>query len=261
MKISTGCLLALGLGCFGTSMAGSMGDITPQSHFDGFYFGLGTGYSTFFSSIQNQGHNFSNSVFESQVNNQIHSTTASILFDGHVGYGKTLPSHIYLGAKGSVYYTPIQSVVSTQSRIAASSSMTDADAQFSTAVQPIYNIDGVLGYEIAAGLLPFVEAGVSFANEPTRIRGELSVLNAALPSTFDTKALLVSEGYQTEYNIGLGVSYQINPNWFVSGELVYNYLGKYSQSQTFVTGASLTSNETYQLTTLMVSASYLVPWL
>ncbi len=70
--------------------------------FNGFYAALGSDLNTKLS------YDTLNS------NKEVLFSSQKTLFDGHVGYGKYFNQNIYLGAKTSVYYTPLEQVMQTE---------------------------------------------------------------------------------------------------------------------------------------------------
>ena len=75
---------------------------------------------------------------------------------------------------------------------------------------------------------------------------------------------LNTDTYKTGYNIGIGTDYQINNNWFLSGELIYNYLGKNSTTSTsYIPNSTatqtITTHRTFQSVSLFTTISYLLP--
>jgi len=90
---------------FGSSFAGSMGDVNSTFDFNGFYAGLGTGFTTFFVN-DSYSNSFSNASVPSQET--IRTTDTAVLFDAHLGYGQFVKPNTYLGAKASIYYTPLE---------------------------------------------------------------------------------------------------------------------------------------------------------
>ena len=238
-------LFSLGLS---STFAGTMGSAEPPTDFSGLYLGLGTGYASFFAADDQLG-----------VNRQDRSTTGFVEFDGHVGYGQFIKEKTYLGAKGSVYYTPLEFLHDRPFLQDQGSGIKTGYLETKATVKPIFNLDAVLGYEIYPHLLPFVEAGVSFANVNTKaVVGESFVTIPGAASSSVTRFDNNASGYKTGYNVGLGASYQAKQNWFLSTELVYNYLGQYSNH--YQNGADVdTRVRTYQVVSLFASVSYLFP--
>lgn len=181
------------------------------------------------------------------------------LFDGHVGYGKYFNQNMYVGAKTSVYHTALDHALT-----APFSATTSATHQNAYATEPVYNIDAVFGYETYPHLLPFLEAGVSIAN--LERKGVMSTAsNARLLAKNSLYAnLLNANQYTAGYNVGVGANYQLKKNWFLSSELIYNYLGKDAAGPAKVptssvmtaTDSKLKSN---QAISLLASVSYLFP--
>ena len=130
-----------------------------------------------------------------------------------------------------------------------------------TTVKPIYNIDAVLGYEIAPNILPFIEGGVSFSSVYTNsFVTESHTMMPGATSSYVDRFQNNASGFKTGYNVGIGANYQPKKNWFLSSELVYHYLGKYSNN--YVNGPDIdTRNRKYQLVSLFAGVSYLFPML
>ena len=131
-------------------------------------------------------------------------------------------------------------------------------------IKPIYNIDAILGYEVFPHLLPFVEAGVSFANVNSNNIKHNAVSNLASGTIMNYSTALNFGSYKTGYNVGLGSNYQLSRNWFLSSEIIYNYLGKNSASRTVnlpdLSGSeAISTSRTFQLVSLLASVSYLFP--
>lgn len=183
------------------------------------------------------------------------------LFDGHVGYGKYFNQNMYLGAKTSVYHTPLEHALAAPFSAIMSSS---SPHQKTYAAEPVYNIDAVFGYETYPHLLPFLEAGVSIAN--LERAGDLSTTNNArlLAKNSLYGNLLNANQYTTGYNVGVGANYQLKKNWFLSSELIYNYLGKDAAGPAKVPTSSVmtatdSKSKSNQAISLLASVSYLFP--
>ena len=247
--------------------AGSMGEI-HTAHFNGLYAGLGVGESTLFAKD-----NYLNTInidnfTKAELSNTLRNENTAVLFEGHLGYGKMLSPILYLGAKSSVYYTPIE--ILSQSTAEIPSISIGPGANYLTSLknvnqismQPIYNIDGILGYEIYDNFLPFVEAGVNFSS----VNNFHSQNNLIQQPNFSSPALFSgnynTHGFNTGFNVGIGANYQTHKPWLISGELVYHNLGQYSISKTYplanVPGfLSSSSTRTFQMVSVLVSFSYL----
>lgn len=254
MKKELACILLLNSVC---SYAGTMGDTSYD--LQGLQIGLGAGLTTFFDKDTHQ-----MTIEPAIPNNQtLRSTNSAILFEGHAGYGQMWREHFYLGAKGSVYYTPMEYLENKTTMSIQNPILTINNNTNQISLKPIYNIDAVLGYEIYPHFLPFVEGGVSFANvnsydtQYNNVRADLGSQTGVGYATS-----LSSEGYKTGYNVGIGSYYQATSNWLFSTELVYNYLGKYSSSSNValpITGAiqHLSSDRTFQLVSFFGGVSYI----
>ena len=251
---TTTLLLSLGLN---TAFAGTMGEETYNM--DGFYIGAGAGLATIL--LKNTASESFNNLNMS-VNRKVNDSDAGILFEGQVGYGKMFKEKVYLGVKGSVYYTPINYNTSISEAIVGTALATVSNTT-QVRFDPLYNIDGVLGFEVFPHFLPFVEAGVSFAGINSTDVQHNSLIALPSPAQIFQTALKTS-GYKTEYNVGLGTAYQMAQHWLLSGELVYNYLGKTSANKTvnltseFGTHTSKYTRK-YNQVSLFANISYLIP--
>lgn len=245
----------------GTNLfAGSMGPIV-ENNFSGFYAGLGTGFISLFTSdkftVQRPG-------FGTIRSGEDKSTNTAVLFSGQVGYGAMFHQKTYLGGKASVYYSPLEDT--KQIAYAAARGpfeLASGQDTVTRSLKPIYNIDAVLGYEFLPNLLPFVEAGVSFANIKHKFafEGALTNLRNGIVSNYSGATTL--DSYKTGFNVGLGANYLIYQNWMVSGELVYHDLGKPNLNFTNVSAlgevATHDREELSQSVSLLASVSYLFP--
>ena len=241
-RTTLGLLLSTGLSC---AFAGTMGAAEVKQDFSGLYWGLGTGSASFFYKDAQP------AVFRQDTD-----STSFVEFEGHLGYGRYLESRTYLGLKGSVYYTPLELSHTRGYLNSETDALKSGYLQTQATIKPIYNIDAVLGYEIVPHVLPFIEGGVSFANINTQaiVSESLTQIPGAGTAAV-TKYNNNASGYKTGYNLGIGSSYQPLENWFFSGELVYNYLGKYTNN--YQNGPDLDQrSRTYQLVSLLVTASH-----
>lgn len=241
--------------------AGTMGPITQSAGFGGFYAGAGTGFTTVFSQDDFTVHRPGFGV----VRQGTHKVSNSaVLFSGQVGYGFMLNQNAYLGAKGSVYYTPMENTYQINySSARGPNQLASGQDSFTRSFKPIYNIDAVLGYELSPGLMPFIEAGVSFANVKHNFlfEGAVSSLNTNTVENYTGQITL--DNYKTGYNVGIGANYLAHTNWILSGELVYHDLGKNNLSITNVVNPAIVSThfrtEKNQAVSLLASISYLIP--
>ena len=214
-------LFALFLGV-NSLYAGTMGVSTYTM--DGFYAGLGAGINTLFTKDS-----FSTLRLSGQGGNVDFNryTNSSILFTGEIGYGKMVQPKTYLGVKGSIYYTPINNLTETGfSNLGGTDVLIVGNNSITTQLRPIYNLDAVLGYEVWEHILPFVEAGISFADVRNSYTSKRTRTNVVTATNVKYEYDLSLDSYQTGFNIGIGANYQPHPNWILSSELVYNYLGK-----------------------------------
>lgn len=234
--------------------AGTMGE-AQSVNFSGLYAGLGTGWMSLLSNPTASYPSFSGNPLNSD---QFRTTNTSILFDGHVGYGRVLPSQYYLGVKGSVYYPLLQNRQSVP--YFHSAGPIEISGAYTNAIdfKPLYNIDAVLGHLVSTNYLAFIEAGVSFANIANRDTQVTRVTNLATSSSVTSDSLITLNEYKTGYNIGIGMSHLMTSNLAVSAELVYHYLGKYDSTHVLPRGQT-TINQQYQSVSGLFSLSYLVP--
>lgn len=247
--------IALGL-CIQSSFAGGMGSEVAYPTFDGFYAGLGSGFSTLFS--QNTVIFPSNPTSTtSSSSNQVRMTETAVMFDGHVGYGRTIRPNVYLGVKGSVDYIPLEQAENYAYNQSSGPILLNGNTTNTVSIKPIYNINGVLGYEGYQNWLPFVEAGVSFSSELTRENIKLTKTNLSTNTIINQSSLQSADGYKTGYNVGLGSRYKVDEHWMVSAELLYNSLSKYNTTHTLGL-ANPTIARNYQLVSLFGSVSYLI---
>ena len=249
-------ILSLGMT---NAMAGSMGITEPVNDFDGFYIGLGAGFTTIYT------HDTLNASIAGITNPILSASTPSTataaLFTGNLGYGKMFDQKTYLGAKGSMYYKPGESETNNVyfGQVPGLFYFTD-NTNVKRSTQPFYNIDAVLGYELFPHVLPFIEGGVTFSNINTR------VANAATAYTTTTSVnyneVLNLGGYKAGYNVGLGANFLADKNWFLYTELLYNDFGnKTITLLDNLTAAGITKKTTLteknQAVFFVVGASYL----
>tara|TARA_R110002126_G_scaffold291755_1_gene456928 strand:+ start:37423 stop:38211 length:789 start_codon:yes stop_codon:yes gene_type:complete len=241
--------------------AGSMGSDEIAS-FDGAYLGVGTGFISLFNNdnFRTQRSNSTRVAGGGEVNRY---TDTAIQFNGNLGYGKMMPKKTYLGAKASIYYSPIQLAGETNYSIPLGTNVITGTNTIRTNLKPIYNIDGVLGYELFPHLLSFVEAGVSFSNVTRNYEFSRSYANLTTPAdTFRYSYLLNLNAYKTSYNVGVGLNYLLHDNFFLSFEVLYNDLSKRTgESSTLMgdTGVSERQSRTVysNAVSAFASASYL----
>ena len=230
-------------------------------HPDGLYVGAGAGLATVF--LKNTVTNNFN-TFNVGTTNVSNDSKGGILFEGQVGYGKMYRENTYLGVKGSVYYTPINYRASNTSLVLGQNSGAFIDNDAQARFDPVFNIDGVLGFELFQHFLPFVQAGVSFAglNATDVQRNVVLNLSTAGSVAYSTASRISS--YKTGYNVGLGGTYQMTPSWLFSTELVYNYLGKFSAGRSVESGSNLgtftmNTNKKLNQVSWFGTISYLIP--
>lgn len=168
----------------------------------------------------------------------------------------------YLGIKGSVYYTPLNNLTETGFSGPAGSILIVGNNSIRTQLQPIYNIDGVLGYEVWEHFLPYFEAGISFADIHNNYTFKRTRTNLATSSIVKYQYGPNINNYKTGFNVGVGANYQPHPHWIFGSELVYNYIGKTSGND-FISIPGTTDIETQYRNTqgnnvaLFCTASYL----
>lgn len=237
--------------------AGTMGPVA-QPDFSGFYAGLGVGQTTLFNHDE-----FSVSVPGVGLvrSGSIKDTDSAVLFSGQVGYGLMFAQRSYLGVKGSVFYTPLEDTDSYAYSSGGLVLVNGVDS-FTRSVKPIYNVDLVLGYEVAPNVLPFVEGGVSFANVKHQFDAVGTVTNLSPLRVSEYNGTSVIDEYKTGYNVGIGANYLATNHLILSSELVYHYLGKRDITLTNVAlpaGSSATHyrSETNQAVSFVIGASYL----
>lgn len=197
--------------------AGTMGESIYCM--DGFYIGGGTGINTLFSKDS-----FTNQRGGGRVGSDSNNyTNSSILFMGQAGYGKMVGPKTYLGAKGSIYYTPLDNLTETGFSTSAGSILYVGNNSINTQLRPFYNIDAVLGYEYWDHFLPFVEGGVTFSDIHNYYTLKRTRTNLSDASNVKYEYGASLDNYKTGYNVGIGANYQPHPHWIFSGELLYNY--------------------------------------
>lgn len=245
-----------------------MGEKVTNFNFNGFYAGLGSGFTNIMSNttgstVFSQYGGYFDEYSKSKYNN------TAVLFTGQIGYGKMFRNKSYLGLKGSVYYTPFE--INTPRRngknitIPVSNTLLNSNFTSETSINPMYNLDITLGYEILPRLLPFVEGGVTFANVRQSFYSNRSFTNSVTHEAVDYSHTLKLDSYSASYNVGIGANYLINKNWFLFSELVYNDLGKDSGSvkKTIPFNNSLTEtysrSENNHIISLFAGVSYLFP--
>ena len=232
--------LALG---FSTAIAGTMGAIEPVDDFGGFYLGLGAGFINFSDRYTNSITD-SDSIFSPGNDQQKRDNLTALLFHGVVGYGKMFAEKTYLGIKGSIDYSPFvdtsfnNGLGGTEVRFdhhrAHLVALEEKGSGGGVSMQPTYNIDLMLGYELFPHVLPFIEGGVSFSNYRLNSYG-----NSTRTDFVDGSSRTYSynndlNSYQTGYNVGIGSYFLVQKNWFLFSELVYTDMGKQTLSKDYV---------------------------
>jgi len=205
-----------------------MGSSNTSYDFDGGYLGLGTGLISIFTkdtfSLTNYGNNGPSS-------GNLRNTYTGILFSGNIGYGEMIKKSVYLGAKASIVYTPLNGFYSSGFSLTPGTGLVVGDNQTETSFKPLYNIDAVLGYELYDHVLPYVEAGATWSGMKREYVLNRSITNLSNTDTVQYAALLSLNKYSAGYNVGMGINYQPHKNWFFSSELVYYGLGKLTASK------------------------------
>ncbi|MBL7481186.1 outer membrane protein [Legionella bononiensis] len=241
--------------------AGTMGPINDTTGFGGFYAGLGTGFTTV---ISHDDYTITRPGFGTIRQGTHKVTNSAVLFSGQVGYGLMFNQNTYLGGKASIYYTPMEnSYQISYSSARGPNQLATGQDSFLRSFKPIYNIDGVLGYEMFSHFMPFVEAGVSFANVKHQFVFEGAVTNLTTGVANNYVGLANLDSYKTGYNVGIGANYLATPNWILSGELVYHDFGKNNFNITNVISptnlATHFRQESNQAVSLLATVSYLIP--
>jgi len=234
-----------------------MGSLQSTRDFEGLYAGLGTGMTTLLLSYHSDFALFTSADTYVPGSKKFHSSNAATMFDAQIGYGKFITPNIYLGMKGIVDYTPIESFTTYPvNYIVGSGFSVIASSRTEVEIKPIYNIDAVLGYEIYPHLLAFVEGGVNFTDVSKTHKLSLQTLDLTTLNLNQKGGYASLNDYKTGGNAGIGVGYQLPHNWIISGEILYHYLGHSSDS---IPGFFLPINtdSSSQLVTLLVNASYL----
>lgn len=238
--------------------AGSMGEV-KENAFNGAYVGLGTGVLTNFTTNTYTTTNYYGGA--SSIAPSIHDSASGVMFSGNLGYGKTIYENVYLGAKASILYTPINTTFGSGFSVVPSTNLVVANNDINTSYKPIYNINAVLGYEIRPRILPFVEGGVSFTGINRRYLLSRTFTNLESSSSVAYANMFTLNKYTTGYNVGLGANYRPQSNWMFSGELMYFGFGKISQTKSFaipannLIGTSVTNTKGVTLNTLAVFAT------
>lgn len=245
----------LGLKAF----SGTMGPSTTYT-LDGLYVGLGTGFTSLFTEDKfiTRRSNLSKGITDT---NRFSYT--SILFNGNIGYGKMFRDVYYLGAKASVFYTPLNAQNDISFSVPVGSLVTLGDNTYTTQVRPFYNIDAVIGYEVLPHLIPFVEGGITFANVNNNYLMKRTRTNLATTSSVTYRYAVNLDDYSTGYNVGLGVNYQVHSHWMFSSELLYNFLGNsFGVNSASIPGTSIIESQSRRANTsavnLFASIAYLI---
>lgn len=237
--------------------AGTMGDV-KENAFNGAYIGLGTGVLT---NLTTNTYTTTNYGTAPSISPSIHDSSSGVMFSGNIGYGKNVYENVYLGAKASILYTPINTIFGDSFSVTPSSNLVVGNNDISTSFKPIYNINAVIGYEIKPRVLPFVEGGVSFTGIDRRYVLSRTFTNLQTSSNVAYSNLFTLNKYTTGYNIGLGANYRPESNWMFSGELMYFGFGKISDTKSFsipannLIGTTLTNTKGVTLNTLAVFAT------
>ncbi len=247
-------IAGLSLLCSSQLFAGTMGAVETPS-FDGLYLGLGTGFISIFNndSFRTQRSNSTKVAGIPEVNRY---TNTAVQFNANLGYGKMFKEKTYLGAKAAVYYSPFENAGETNYAVPLGTTALIGTNTIRSSLKPIFNIDGVLGYELFPRMLSFVEAGVSFSN--MRRDYEFARLYAPLPNPdgmFRYSYLLSLDAYKTSYNVGVGLSYLMQQHFFLSLEVLYNDMNKRTgESSTLMSDTGVNERQTRKVYTSAVSA-------
>lgn len=241
------------------AFSGTMGPSTTYT-LDGLYVGLGTGFTSLFTDDKfiTRRTNMSKGITDTN-----RFTYTSILFNGNIGYGKMFRDVYYLGAKASIFYTPLEAQNDISYSSPAGSIVTFGGNTYSTQVRPFYNIDAVIGYEVLPHLIPFVEGGVTFANVNNHYLLKRTRSNLATASSVSYRYAVNLDDYSTGYNVGLGVNYQVRSHWLLSSELLYNFLGSnFGVNSAPIPGTSIIESQSRRASSsavnLFASVAYLI---
>lgn len=241
------------------AFSGAMGTDATYT-LDGLYVGLGTGFTSLFTEDKfiTRRNNMSRGITDT---NRFFYT--SILFNGNIGYGKMFRDVYYIGAKASIFYTPLEEQNDISFSVPAGSIVTFGDNTYTTQVRPFYNIDAVIGYEVLPHLIPFVEGGITFANVNNNYLMKRSRSNLATASSVTYRYTVNLDDYSTGYNVGLGVNYQVRSHWMFSSELLYNFLGNnFGVNSASIPGTSIIESQSRRASAsavnLFASIAYLI---
>ena len=252
--------ILLVLGC-SNLFAGTIGVSAGSTYdFNGLYAGLGTGFTSLFTT---DSFNTTRSNVSTLAGDTNRYTETAVLFTGNLGYGAMIDQKIYFGAKGSIYYTPLETLNETGFTTPEGTVLTVGNNSITSLVKPFYNIDAVLGYEFLPHFLPFVEAGVTFANANRNYIFKRTRTDVVSGSNVSYKSTVNLDNYETGYNVGIGFNYQVKKHWIFSTELVFNDLGKNAGAATVgIPGTAITEMQSRKMSTnamaLFASVSYLV---
>lgn len=245
------------------AFAGTMSaynDYSNDYSLEGFYFGLGTGLINLYTDdnfIARQ----SNSASSFRENER--ESYTSVLFTGHIGYGRMYTDTFYIGAKANIFYTPFNYVENDSYSVPNGSSTTFGDNTYTTQVRPFYNFDALLGYEFMPNFMPFLEGGLTIANVNKKYLLNRTVNNYANNTSSQYSFTVNANNYSAGYNIGLGLDYQAQRNWIFAGELIYVDLGQnFGASGTQVPGTAIIDSQSRRLNSkavaLFATISYLI---
>ncbi|MCR9191324.1 MAG: outer membrane beta-barrel protein [Gammaproteobacteria bacterium] len=242
----------------GNVFAGSMGPIESTYDFGGLYGGLGAGVISVYSAEQFATTRTRTASDVSRV------TDTLVMFSGDVGYGRMIRQNTYLGIKGSIYYAPQETSTNNSFATPSSSTVTLGNNTFNSIYRPIYNIDAVIGYEFIPHLMPFFEAGVTFANINRSFLSKRTRTDLTTNSSVTYKYIINMDDYETSYNVGVGLNYQPHKNVILSTEFVYADLGSNNGAASApIPGTSLTEYQTRKLNSnalaILATVSYLIP--
>jgi len=242
----------------GNVFAGSMGPVESAYDFGGLYGGLGAGVISVYSAEQFGTTRTTTASDVSRV------TDTLVMFTGDVGYGRMIREKTYLGIKGSIYYAPQETSTNNSFTTPSGSIVISGNNTFNNIYRPIYNIDAVIGYEFIPHLLPFFEAGVTFANVNRSFLSKRAYIDQATNSTVTYRYTINMDNYATSYNVGVGLNYQPHKNIILGTEFVYADLGSNNGAASApIPGTSLTEYQTRKLSSnalaILATVSYLIP--
>lgn len=252
-------LIAISCGITNLAFSGTMSGFSDYT-MEGAYIGLGTGLINLYTDDNFIARKSNSSV---SVKETERSSYTSILFTGHVGYGKMYTDSFYFGAKANIFYTPFNYVENDSYVVPNGSTTTFGENTYTTQIRPFYNIDAILGYEFMPHFMPFIEGGLTFANVNKKYELNRTVNNYVTNSSSDYSFTVNANNYSTGYNVGIGLNYQPQKHWIFAGELLYIDLGQnFGASGAQVPGTAIVDSQSRRLNSsaiaLFATISYLI---